>query len=465
MTRPYAHYRHSGVEWLGEIPEHWNATRLGHIVSYRTSSVDKKTVEGELPIRLCNYTDVYYQDRIRATDGEFMKATASKREIVGFRLRKGDVVITKDSEDWRDIGVPALIEESAEDFVCGYHLGVIRPSALANPAFLFRLMQSEAMNRQLQVSASGVTRYGLPKSAVSETIAALPPLDEQRAIATFLDRETGKIDALLAKNRVLTERLEEYRTVLISRTVTRGLPPAAAHAAGINHESRLKPSGVEWVGEVPEHWQSDVVKHCYEIRLGKMLQPQPISPHDVETPYLKARHIQWGNVEQADQLPTMWAKERDLERFGVREGDLLVCEGGEGGRAALVDQAPKGLIIQNALHRVRPRPNSHNGFLQYWLVAFAATGWLEASNNKATIAHFTKEKFLALPFVRPPLGEQRAIVAFLDRETGRIDMLLSRVEVAIERLLEYRSALIAAAVTGKIDVRDSVGFDAGGDVG
>ena len=169
---PSPRLKPSGVEWLGEVPEHWEVKRLEHVASYQTSSVDKKVEEGQIPVRLCNYTDVYYQDRIRASRGGFMEATATRREIARFRLEPGDVVITKDSEDWQDIGVPALVDETADDFVCGYHLGIIRPRPVLHPSFLFRLMQSGAVNQRLQTSASGVTRYGLPNSAVSDVSAA-----------------------------------------------------------------------------------------------------------------------------------------------------------------------------------------------------------------------------------------------------------------------------------------------------
>ena len=255
MTRaPYPNYMTSGIEWLGDLPEHWEVKRLEHIASYRTSNVDKKTEDNELPVRLCNYTDVYYRERIRASESDFMEASASPPEIARFKLDVGDVVITKDSEDWTDIAVPALIEETAEDFVCGYHLGIIRPTPLIDPNFVFRAMQSEGVNQQLQVSASGVTRYGLPKPAVSEVLIPLPTLQEQRAIAAFLDRETARVDSLIAKKHLLIDRLAEYRTALITRTVTKGLPPNVAEAEGFDPSPRLKPSGVEWLGEVPEHW-------------------------------------------------------------------------------------------------------------------------------------------------------------------------------------------------------------------
>ena len=164
---PSPRLKPSGVDWLSHIPDHWEVERLKHLASYRTSSVDKKTEDMEQPVRLCNYTDVYYQDRIRASDDEYMLATASPNEITRFKLDSGDVLITKDSEDWRDIAVPALIDETADDFVCGYHLGLIRPAKHADPEFIFRTMQSQVVNQKLQTSATGVTRYGLPNAAVN----------------------------------------------------------------------------------------------------------------------------------------------------------------------------------------------------------------------------------------------------------------------------------------------------------
>ena len=134
-------------------------------------------------------------------------------------------------------------------------LRVIRSGPNILPLFLYRALQSQAVNRQLQVSASGVTRYGLPNGAIGDVVLPLPPIDEQRAIGAFLDQETERFDSLVAKIRLLIERLSEYRTALITHTVTRGLPPGAARSAGVGPSPRLRPSGIEWLGEVPEHWQ------------------------------------------------------------------------------------------------------------------------------------------------------------------------------------------------------------------
>ncbi|MXY43429.1 MAG: restriction endonuclease subunit S [Dehalococcoidia bacterium] len=450
---PYPAYRPSGVEWLGDVPEHWDVRRLEHVASYRTSSVDKKAEEGEVAVRLCNYTDVYYQDRIRAGDGNFMEATASPREIARFGLRVGDVLVTKDSEDWQDIGVPALIEETASDFVCGYHLGIIRAHEELDSGFLFRLMQSGSVNQQLQTSASGVTRYGLPNSSVGDAALPIPPLTEQRAIAAFLDRETERIDTLVAKKRQLIERLQEYRTALITRTVTRGLPPEAASAAGLDPSPRLKPSGFEWLGDVPEHWAVAPLYTRYSVDLGKMLK-EDRTRGDHLVSYLRNVDVQWDQIN-FDDLPQIDIGPAEFERYTVLPGDLLVCEGGEVGRAAIVPECDEPFAYQKALHRLRPKKAENPRFMFYMLRFAVAQGIFQAGGNPNTILHLTGEMLRRYRFPQPPHEEQAVIAAFLDHEMERLDGLASEVETAIERLQEYRTALITAAVTGKIDVRES----------
>ena len=214
--------------------------------------------------------------------------------------------------------------------------------------------------------------------------------------------------------------------------------------------SAYKPSGVEWLGDVPAHWEVAAVKRHFYIQLGKMLQNTPNSPADTEVPYLKAQHVQWFQVVTAD-VPTMWANQHEKHKFGTKPGDLLVCEGGEGGRCAIVRQQIDNCIIQNALHRVRPRGQNLNAFLQYVMRTVTVVGWFDVLNDKATIAHFTKEKFDALKIPSPTLAEQLSIAAFLDRETAKIDALISKNERLIELLQEKRTVLISHTVTKGLD--------------
>lgn len=458
---PYPRYKPSGVEWLGDVPEHWEAKRLKNTATYWVSNVDKVSAEDEMPVRLCNYTDVYYHDHIRPSMG-LMETTATPEEVRRFGLKVGDVVVTKDSEEWSDIAVPALVVESAPDLVCGYHLAIVRPrDSVLLGRYLLRTFQACAVNQQFQVAATGVTRYGLPKSSIGEAWLPVPALAEQRAIADFLDRETAKIDTLVAKKRLLIERLKEKRTALISRTVTRGLPPDAARTVGLDPHPKLKPSGIDWLGDVPEHWTTPPLYTRYRIDLGKMLNEGRISGEHLVN-YLRNIDVQWDRIN-VSELPEMDIGPWEVERYTVRRGDLVVCEGGEVGRAAIVGADAHSLGYQKALHRLRPLARSElPRFMFYTLSWVASQGVFLAEGNPNTIPHLTGEKLRRYRFPAPPEPEQRAIAGFLDSETAKIDGMVIKVETAIERLQEYRTALITAAVTGKIDVRGLSSTDAAG---
>jgi type I restriction enzyme S subunit len=211
--------KHSGLGWLGEIPAHWKIRRLKTMAVVQQSTVDKKSVEGEEAVQLCNYTDVYYHERI-TKDLEFMRATATPQQVRRFSLRAGDVIITKDSESWTDIAVAAVVTDNLPNVLCGYHLAHIRPDDSCDGAFLARAFSAIGPRDQFQIAANGITRFGLSGDAITTGLFAVPPLPEQRTIVAFLNRETERIDALIDKAREAIERLKELRTALISAAVT-----------------------------------------------------------------------------------------------------------------------------------------------------------------------------------------------------------------------------------------------------
>ena len=221
-------------------------------------------------------------------------------------------------------------------------------------------------------------------------------------------------------------------------------------ATNLTSYPTYKDSRATWIGEIPEHWRITAVKREYEIQMGKMLQPQAKTKRDVEVPYLKALNVQWYSV-QTENAQTMWATQEEIDQLEVLTGDLLVCEGGEGGRAAIVNNIPKGFIIQNALHRVRPRAMSQNQFLLHMMKVISESGWFEAINNKATIAHFTKEKFEALQIPIPSAEEQTAIVRYLDAAEQQIQAYISAKQKLIALLEEERQAVIHQALTRGLD--------------
>ncbi len=451
MMNAYPSYRNSGVDVLGEVPEHWKLRLLKHVASYRTSSVDKKASDGEIRVRLCNYTDVHDRDRIRIDEGDFMIATASPLELSRFKLAVGDVLITKDAE----IGVPALIEEVSDDFVCGYHLGIVRPNDPTYSGFVFWMIQSAGTRWYFRGCGVGVTLMGLPTYAVVNLPCAVPPVEEQRAIVEYLDGETEKIDTLVAKKRLLLERLAEYRKALITGAVTRGLPPEVALAAGFDPSPPLKPSGVDWLGDVPAHWDVRQLG-----RIGVFFKGAGGTKEDeieaglpcVRYGDLYTYHQCFVKDTRADIRAEVVVSYREL-----RYADVLFAGSGEtiediGKSAVNLIDGPAycgGDVIV-----LRPCIEVDATFLGYATDCHIATYQKACMGRGVTVMHIYSSELKYLIILLPPVEEQRAIAAFLDERTGRIDRLCLKVEEAIERLHEYRTALVTAAVTGKIDVRD-----------
>ncbi len=217
----YVQTKPSGVEWLDDIPSHWSVVRLKSVASAFPSNIDKKTVDGEAEVRVCNYTDVYYNEQIY-DQMPFLTASASEEQIRKFTLRAGDTIITKDSETADDIATAAFVPNDLEGVVCGYHLTVVRPTGRADGRFLKRYFDTHFARAYFGTRANGLTRVGLSQYPLANAPVALPPMEEQRAIARFLDRETAKIDELVAAQEDLIRLLKEKRQVVISHAVTKG---------------------------------------------------------------------------------------------------------------------------------------------------------------------------------------------------------------------------------------------------
>lgn len=211
-----------------------------------------------------------------------------------------------------------------------------------------------------------------------------------------------------------------------------------------------KDSKIKWLDLLPAHWGSTKIKFYYDIQLGKMLQPQPLSQNDEEVEYLKALNVQWERVI-FDDLPKMWASPKDKKKYAVQNGDLLICEGGEVGRTALLEGIEGDCIIQNALHRVRGTEKANINYLKYLMRHIADAGWFDILCNKSTIAHLTGEKLDALELPLPYPEEQQVIAHFLDDKTAQIDGLIAKKEALLARLAEKRTALISQAVTKGLD--------------
>lgn len=210
----------SGIAWLGEVPEQWEVVYIKHIADVRFSGVDKHSHVDETPVRLCNYTDVYKNERI-TVDMDFMRATAREAEIERFTLKDGDVILTKDSETPDDIGVPAWVPQSLPGVVCAYHLGLLRPEPRrVLGEYLFRAIASARTAQQFHVLATGVTRFALSKHDVKNAVVVLPPVPEQKTICQWITDECRPLDEAIKRANDEIALIREYRDRLIADVVT-----------------------------------------------------------------------------------------------------------------------------------------------------------------------------------------------------------------------------------------------------
>lgn len=210
----------SGIEWLGEIPAHWEVKRLKNICSVKLSGVDKKKQPDEYRVKLCNYLDVYNNSLI-TRNMAFMEATATMNEIKNYFLEEGDVIITKDSEDPNDIAVPVYVTEDLENVLCGYHLAIIRSNFnRVIGKYVFYCFEATGINDQFSCASNGITRFGISQNDISRALFMAPPPSEQTAITDFLDNKIAKIDRLIQNKENQIERFKEYRKIVIHNAVT-----------------------------------------------------------------------------------------------------------------------------------------------------------------------------------------------------------------------------------------------------
>lgn len=427
------------VEIAGNVPAHWEVLRVRNAVDMRVSNVDKHTKRGELPIRLCNYVDVYKNDKI-TKQISFMRATASAEEIERFRLEKGDILLTKDSEAWNDIGVPALVEDDAKDLVSGYHLALLRPRKdMLSGAYLLRAFQCSTIAHQFHVSANGVTRYGLSHSAIKLVLLPLPPLPEQHRIAAFLDRKTAKIDEAINKKQRLIELLKEQKAILINQAVTKGLNPNVP----------MRDSGVEWIGEVPAHWGVKRVKHLFRL----VVEPAPTN-NDME---LLSIYTDIG-VRPRRELEERGNRATTTDGYWkVKKGDFIVNK-------LLAWMGAIGLssyegVTSPAYDILRPQKEVVGEYFHYLFRTSQCSSELKKHSRgimeMRLRLYFDKFGMVFVPF--PPTEEQAAIAAMINLKELEFEDAVEKIQKEISLLQEYRTILIANGVTGKLDVREVAG--------
>ena len=415
---PYPAYKDSGIEWLGGIPAHWEVKRLKYAVNLNPASTEARTHDDSLEVSFVP------MEAVGEYGGLALVTTKPIRDVYdGYTyFREGDVLVAKITPCFEN-GKGAIATGLVNKIAFGTtELHILRTKRTTNRQFLFYLSMGDAFRKLGQAEMYGAGgQKRVPESFITDLLHPIPPVPEQRAIAAFLDRETAKIDALVAKKERLIELLQEKRSALISQAVTKGLDPDVS----------MKGSGVEWLGEVPAHWEVKRLRSAIKFQRGHDLPSDDREEGDV--PVVSSSGISAMHSKAVATAP------------GIVTGRC-----GTIGQFYLINQSywPHNTALYSIdLHGNKPR------FLRYMLIHMSPLFCLHSI--KSAVPAVDRNDIHADYTTVPPLPEQRAIADFLDRETAKIDTLVANVRQVNERLKELRSALISAAVTGKIDVRDA----------
>jgi type I restriction enzyme S subunit len=437
----------TGVEWLEKIPVHWQIVPV--YARYEVAlgkMLDTRRLTGEQPGPYLRNVDVQW-DRVNTDALPEMDFSPGERDR--YRLRAGDLLICEGGE----VGRTAIWRGELDE--CFYQKAIhrVRPrSERDHPRYFYYVMYSLAARGVFVAGGNPNTIDHLTAVQLRHHRFPFPSTSEQRAIADFLDRETAQTSRLITKKRELVEKLKEKRTALISRTVTCGLPPDAARAAGLAPHPKLKRSEVDWLGDVPEHWDIAKIKHVARIESGHT-PSRSVDEYWIDcivpwvslndSAYLRTHDSIGDTVYKINELGIANSSARLLPARAVvfsRDATVGLC--------AITDRpmaVSQHFVAYLCGSRLLP---------EYLLLSLKVMGQhLERLSLGAPIPTIGMDDVRSLSCAVPPLAEQRAIVEYLDKERERIDQMITKVGAAIERLREYRVALITAAVTGQIDVR------------
>lgn len=425
----YPRYKDSGVEWLGNVPVHWEVKRIGYYFNERREKVSDK----DFPALSVTKNGIVPQldTAAKSDDGDNRK-----------KVSKGDFVINSRSDRKGSAGASAL--DGSVSLICT----VLRPQEQVHTPFVHHLLRSQPFQEEFYRNGKGIVAdlWSTNFSEMRNILLGMPPLPEQTQIAVFLDRETAKIDALVAEQRRLMELLKEKRQAVISRAVTQGLNPDAP----------MKPSGIEWLGDVPAHWD---VRRVKSVSTFTTSGPRGWSERVGDE---GALFVQSGDLNGSLEVEFSGAKrvqvsnDAEATRTRLCDGDVVVCiTGAKTGNVAVCVAVPEVAYINQHLCLIRPDQEILPIFLGVLLKCNLGQTYFDFSQYGLKLG-LSLEDVREAPVLVPPLAEQAAIVTYVGAETARLDTLTIEAQRAIDLLQERRTALISAAVTGQIDVRERI---------
>jgi len=433
--RPYPAYRDSGVEWIGEIPEGWEIVRSKALFSHR----NQKATSGEEQLTASQVYGVIPQSLFMEKEGRRVVQVITGQDILK-HVEAGDFVISM-----RSFQGGIELSEYTGSISSAYV--VLKPSQNVVQQYYSYLLKSTQYIQALQ-STSNLVRDGqaLRFQNFSQVDLPVVPIEDQQVIASFLDYETAKIDTLLAKYQRLLDLLEEKRSALISRAVTKGL----------DSNVPMKDSRVGWLGEIPEGWEITKLKYLAPLQSGYAFKSELFQNDGI--PIIKMSNLKRGSLDFTEA--TFIPADKCNRDFALNDGDILLGmsgslgETGSVGNYAVVNRKDTPCQLNQRVGRFRLTSALFPGFLLYFISSDSFSKPIMLDSIGTAQFNISPEYIGTISLGLPNQSEQRKVVSYLNRETAKIDALVAKVERAVELLKEYRIALISAAVTGKIDLRE-----------
>lgn len=431
----YPKYKPSGVEWLGELPEHWNVAQSRRLFACR----NERSRDGDQQLTASQEHGIITQEDFVRLEGRRVVEVLKGADILK-HVEPNDFVISMRS-------FQGGLEHSRVRGCISSAYVMLSVRAPLHEPFFAHLFKSQSYIQALQATTN-LVRDGQAMRYNNFTLVALPlvPLSEQRAIAAFLDRETAKIDALIAEQEKLIELLAEKRQAVISHAVTKGLNPAAP----------MKPSGIEWLGTVPAHWSVMPLRSAISFQEGPGIMASDFRESGI--PLLRVSGVQsrWASLAGCNfldpaRVASQWA------RFQVGSGDLLISASASMGTVSEVGPECVGAVPYTGLIRLFPREGvTLRDFVRSVMLSGEFSTQVSMLRSGSTIQHFGPTHLNQMRIVVPPRIEQEEIARHVDQFGSQIESLVAEARSAMDLLRERRSALISAAVTGQIDVRNAV---------
>lgn len=423
MTR---NMKDSGIEWCGMIPANWKVMPNKYVMYKKKELCSKYEGQNILSLTMDGVI-------VRDLDaGGKMPATFDGYQIV----------------------YPNNLLMCLFDYdVTPRCIGLIKDEGLTSPAYSQFVMKDNNKsgyyyyyylmidNTKELLHLAKNLRHSFTEEQLGSINAPVPPVEEQEKIVNFLNDKISEIDVFISKTKKSIEEYKKYKQAVIVEVITKGL----------DNTVPMKDSGINWIGQIPATWKMTKIKFLYEIVLGKMLCNEPKDETYTLENYFCSQNVKWKGVDTTT-VKKMYFSQEEKETYLLKKGDLMITEGGSVGESCIYNGEASPCYIQNAIHKARGKNMNMNKYLFYWMQVLESVGYFSMICNRATIAHYTKEKVENTPIINMPVDVQYEVVEYLDAKCSEIDALIAKKETFVEEMETYKKSLIYEYVTGKKEV-------------